>query len=112
MGKEKIIQCHICGTTFNRKDHLLRHIEEKHEDFSESFNCPECGDNFQRADHLIRHTQSSHTGEKRYKCEVCEKSLGGKIIYLDISRLSMEKENINVPYVTRNMAEKIISIDT
>ena len=42
-SKRTAFRCGQCNTTFYRKDHLARHIREKHDDTSETVGCVYCG---------------------------------------------------------------------
>ena len=79
MGKEDTNTCYICGATYARKDHLYRHIEEKHEDPQE-ITCEICGEVFHREDHVVRHNESFHKEEmgKKHQCDLCGKKFKRK----------------------------------
>ncbi|EMC99529.1 hypothetical protein BAUCODRAFT_340532 [Baudoinia panamericana UAMH 10762] len=51
-------QCYICSRTYERQDHLSRHLRS-HEN-ERSYRCPDCGKGFNRADLLNRH-RAAHT---------------------------------------------------
>ncbi|KAK4556295.1 hypothetical protein LTR86_006439 [Recurvomyces mirabilis] len=51
-------QCYLCSRTYERPDHLSRHLKS-HEN-ERSYRCPDCGKGFNRADLLNRH-RAAHT---------------------------------------------------
>lgn len=70
-------ECSQCEKSFTRKDNLLRHmITHKAGEGNRKHNykrglCPFCGESFPQAS-LIIHIRR-HTGEKPYKCDLCDK---------------------------------------
>ncbi|KAK5697728.1 hypothetical protein LTR17_023845 [Elasticomyces elasticus] len=69
-------QCYLCSRTYERADHLTRHL--KSHDNERTYRCPECGKGFNRADLLNRHhaAHSVKAGEASRKrtgraCAIC-----------------------------------------
>ena len=54
----KIFECDKCEIKFKRKEHLSRHISNKHGD--KTFICLQCDQKFGRIDNLNRHVKSKH----------------------------------------------------
>ncbi|KAH8660049.1 hypothetical protein BX600DRAFT_53336 [Xylariales sp. PMI_506] len=54
------LRCSFCGSSFNRKEHLDRHL--RRHSGSKPFKCKFCDRSFSRKDSLIRHA-STHVGE-------------------------------------------------
>lgn len=65
---ERPFGCHICGFTFSRNDHLVRHVNSHHK--AKNFKCEVCGKALSRRDHLKVHLRI-HSGERPYKCMIC-----------------------------------------
>ena len=58
---EKIVLCTICGQTFKRKHHLVRHVEIIHEKLRK-YQCNLCQKKFKEKHHLKKHFFKSHNG--------------------------------------------------
>ncbi|XP_072049355.1 uncharacterized protein [Amphiura filiformis] len=71
----RLHSCTKCQKKFKTRDNLAKHIRGVHDKIRRAFKmfCPYCGKGFpskvRRDDHV-----ASHTGEVRYKCEICEKT--------------------------------------
>ena len=61
-----------CGTGFNCKFNLRRHIETTHLKLKR-YQCTLCGKGFASKQNLTEHTLT-HTGEKPFECPVCRRS--------------------------------------
>lgn len=76
-GIQSRFRCYICSRTYERQDHLSRHLRS-HEN-ERSYKCPECGKGFNRADLLNRHraAHSKNGSAESYRrrtgkaCEAC-----------------------------------------
>ena len=64
---EKEHSCHLCGKMFWTSSGVNKHLEA-HKELVE---CSQCG---KKVKHLQRHIAVEHSGEKRYKCQYCEKT--------------------------------------
>ena len=74
----KSFQCGNCRKTFNREDHLIRHIAEVHIG-AEKFSCKYCGKLFKRKQHLNAHILESHSlFFTDFECHICQKSFKQK----------------------------------
>lgn len=77
----KIHQCHVCSKTYERRDHLSRHLKSHQE--QRSHLCPECGKGFHRGDLLTRH-RSVHVkdvsadGQRRRTSKACQSCITAK----------------------------------
>lgn len=73
-------KCYLCSRTYERHDHLSRHL--KSHDNERAYKCNECGKGFNRADLLNRHraahakTTAGDVFRKRTPraCEACIKA--------------------------------------
>lgn len=73
-------KCYLCSRTYERHDHLSRHL--KSHDNERAYKCNECGKGFNRADLLNRHRAAhakSTAGDVFRKrtpraCEACIKA--------------------------------------
>ncbi|KXL44605.1 hypothetical protein M433DRAFT_154938 [Acidomyces richmondensis BFW] len=73
-------QCYLCNRTYERQDHLSRHLKS-HSD-QRSYRCLECGKGFNRADLLNRHraAHAKNTGDtlRRRTARACEPCIKAK----------------------------------
>lgn len=51
-------KCPQCKTSFNRRDHMLRHIKSQH--LQQYTSCPICNQTYKRKDHVVRHVREKH----------------------------------------------------
>ena len=65
-------KCEACEKCFDQKYQLIRHAKA-HSDVRD-FLCLQCGNKYKTPDILLNHTKSVHGGERRYKCNICEKA--------------------------------------
>lgn len=71
-------KCYLCSRTYERHDHLSRHL--KSHDNERNYKCSDCGKGFNRADLLNRHraahakTSTDEVFRKRTPraCEACK----------------------------------------
>ena len=71
---EPKMECTQCGAKFRSKYNLARHELEVHiTGNTKSFCCDQCGKGFKRAENLKVHKEL-HLEERKYKCELCDKS--------------------------------------
>uniref|UniRef100_A0A667ZMM1 C2H2-type domain-containing protein n=1 Tax=Myripristis murdjan TaxID=586833 RepID=A0A667ZMM1_9TELE len=68
---EKLWSCSVCGTNFQRKGNLNRHMMMHKGE--KPFSCSVCGKHFTWKNDLNTHMRT-HTGEKPFSCLVCGKS--------------------------------------
>ena len=61
--------CDRCDFKTQRKDHLKRHKQSKHERVR--YNCDQCHYKATQAGHLKKHKLSKHEGV-RYSCDKCD----------------------------------------
>lgn len=64
--------CRFCGAVFQRDSDLIRHVDVIHTG-QKAFKCLICNKDFGRRDTLVLHVRV-HTGEKPYRCDFCGKS--------------------------------------
>ncbi|XP_061622794.1 gastrula zinc finger protein XlCGF8.2DB-like [Phyllopteryx taeniolatus] len=72
---EKPFSCSVCGKSFGRKQHMLRHTRAHTGE--KPFTCSVCGKKFTQKPNLIHHMRT-HTGEKPFSCSVCGKTFPQK----------------------------------
>ena len=66
----KLLNCQICGKSFNSKQALVGHHNAKH---TEKFRCDLCGKCFENLTKLDLH-KMTHNVEKNFTCPKCEKT--------------------------------------
>lgn len=79
--KPVVFQCGVCNKRFDEAWYLSTHVNahmgiKDHE-------CVECLERFSSRAQLTYHTRSVHTGERPFRCEVCDK---GYITKSDLNR--------------------------
>lgn len=68
---KKRLRCKACHTLFQTSDELKTHYK-MNENCEKRHLCPECGKRFREKNLLDAHLRR-HTGEKPYKCKLCDK---------------------------------------
>nr|CAD7588742.1 unnamed protein product [Timema genevievae] len=78
---EKPYQCEFCGATFSQRSNLQSHKRAMFATHLERYfwintdkryKCLDCGKGFKRRRLLDYHVKAAHTGERPYKCSICE----------------------------------------
>lgn len=67
----KVHTCHVCDTSFNRANHLTRHMT-LHRSLL-IYKCDRCDKAFAMSDYLEKHMQQDHI-DKPYTCTICNKA--------------------------------------
>lgn len=80
-AQAKIHKCHVCNKTYERRDHLSRHIKSHSEDRSHV--CSDCGKGFHRGDLLTRHRavhlkDTSVDAQRRRTSKACQSCITAK----------------------------------
>ncbi|XP_038161232.1 zinc finger protein 729 [Cyprinodon tularosa] len=77
-AKGKVFVCELCRKSFNRRFHLMKHMNTHKE--QRPFACNQCARKFRNAEnlghHLLRHEEKKYT---TYKCQHCEKTFKTKM---------------------------------
>ncbi|XP_045541335.1 gastrula zinc finger protein XlCGF7.1 [Papilio machaon] len=84
--------CTLCSKEFETKRCMTRHVMYVHDKIKRPKNkiCDLCGTGFSNLRLLQSHIRT-HTGERPFKCEICEKTFGFKASLYTHNRLIHEK---------------------
>lgn len=98
---EKSVHCPECGKKYSRKEVLIKHMEEHTGIFKKTYSCGFCDKVFRSSYNMQIHRRT-HTGERPYRCKVCEFSATTKT-QLDkhlktISHMSKSNETLSTQY--------------
>ena len=74
-------KCRQCGSEFNKRSHLWRHVKAEHN--NRRFACPKCPCTYASRGGLQQHVNLIHEKLSRYLCETCGKGLMIRSRYLD-----------------------------
>ena len=102
--------CEICLKKFSRKEHLKRHMENKHSPNSgKIYRCEKCEKSYERGDHLRRHMKSDHRDvaaqssegdeEEESICEYCGKT------FIRKDKMQRHIKEVHVPEETHKCGE-------
>jgi uncharacterized Zn-finger protein len=75
--QENNVQCDDCGKCFPNRQRLRVH-KIVHSDVRD-IKCPSCPSLFKDKRYLKQHVALIHSGQKNFKCDVCER-LFGKVV--------------------------------
>ena len=73
--------CTQCGSEFNRRSHLWRHVKADHN--NRRFACPQCPCTYASKNGLNKHVNLIHEKLSRYRCDTCGKGVMDHSRYLD-----------------------------
>ena len=73
--------CIQCGSEFNTRSHLWRHVKAEHN--NRRFSCPQCPCTYASKFGLNEHVNLIHEKLSRYRCETCGKGFMVRSRYLD-----------------------------